>query len=255
MGDQRVALILGASGDIGAAIAWALAKDGVKVALAGRDGERLEELARSIGNDSARAFAGDLQYEGEAAKLVQDTIAYFGRLDILVTAAAQFRQGTLVDLSPADWREGFAAMFFGAVQAVQAAWSELSVQRGHVILVSGVFAIRPAARSALPSAIAAALLNFAKSTAELGLKDGISVNCILPGPVAGRRLDEQLRRFASAKGLPPSEAALAYAAQLGIDRIGKPEDVGHAVRFLVSADAQQICGASLVIDGGITRAM
>ncbi|MDB5557604.1 MAG: short chain dehydrogenase [Enterovirga sp.] len=255
MGTRRVALVLGATGDIGGAVARALAGDGVDIVLSGRDTAGLHALAATIEGSSVLPLSADLTEDGAAAKLVADAAAAFGRIDILVTAAAQFRPGTMLDLSATDWTEGFAAMFFGAVQAVQAAWPHLAATRGHAILVSGVFAIRPSARSALPSAIAAALLNFAKSSAELGLRDGVSVNCVLPGPVAGRRLDEQLVRFGAARGLDPVAAAQAYAAQFGIDRIGAPADVAKAVRFLVSEDAAQIRGASLVIDGGITRAM
>jgi len=255
MGVRRAALVLGATGDIGGAIARKLAADGIDVVLSGRHAGRLHALAATIEGAEARAIAADLSEQGAARNLADQAAMAFGRLDILVTAAAQFRQGTVLDLSADDWAEGFAAMFFGAVEAVRTAWPHLAAARGQIVLVSGVFAIRPAARSVLPSAIAAALLNFAKSTAELGLRDGVAVNCVLPGPVSGRRLDEQLVRFAAARGLEPADAAAAYAAQFGIDRLGDPDDIANAVLFLVSAEAAQIRGASLVIDGGITRAV
>jgi 3-oxoacyl-[acyl-carrier protein] reductase len=116
-----------------------------------------------------------------------------------------------------------------------------------------VFAYKPPAGGALPGALAAAVLNFTKSAADLGLRDGIRVNCILPGPIAGRRLDENLTRLMTERGLSHEAALAAYAKQLGIARVGAPEDIAAAIGWLVSPAAEFIRGASLVLDGGGLR--
>lgn len=254
----RAALVLGASGDIGAATAFELARGGADVALAGRSAETLKRLAKAMQDETGRrvvACPGDLSDPATPSMIVDRTVDQLGRLDILVTSAAQFRQGDVLQLSPEDWTDGFAAMFFGAVAAVKAAWPHLAAARGHIVMVSGVFAIRPSARAALPSAIAAAVQNFAKSTAELGLPQGISVNCVLPGPIDGRRLDEQLSRFAAERGLSRELALQAYAERFGIERIGRPEDVAKLIGFLTDPANGYLRGASVVIDGGISRAV
>jgi 3-oxoacyl-[acyl-carrier protein] reductase len=255
---RRVALVLGGNGDIGSAAAMALAKTGCDLAIIGRRQESLETLAREIAERTGVTVlpvAVDVRHEDAAERVVGMVLQKLGRLDVLVSAAGEFKQGSLLDLSPEDWTNGFAAMFFGAVRFVKAAWPHLMERQGHVVLVTGIFATRPRATAALASAIAAALLNFSKSAAEQGMRDGVTVNAVLPGPVAGRRFDKQIERFAAAQGLGLAEAAQAYARTLGVDRASKPEEIAQAIAFLVSDTNTHIRGASVVVDGGLTRSL
>jgi 3-oxoacyl-[acyl-carrier protein] reductase len=139
------------------------------------------------------------------------------------------------------------------VNAITQAWPHLVAARGHVVTVSGLFAVQPSARGALPSAIAGALLNFTKTTAEIGLRDGVSVNSVLPGPTEGRRLRENLRAHPDYQGLDDAAFFRAYAKRFGIERLGRPEDVAELVAFLTSDKARHIRGASIVLDGGFSR--
>jgi 3-oxoacyl-[acyl-carrier protein] reductase len=254
----KAALILGGSGDIGAATALRLAKDGYDIILAGRSADRLADVATRIEQSCTRrvfTFAQDLREPGAADALVSSAAAAAGRLDVLACCAGEFKRGDLLSLTPQDWEDGFGAMFFGAVKVVRNAWPHLKTTRGRVVMISGVFAHKPPAAGALPGVLAAAVLNFTKSAADLGLRDGISVNCVLPGPIAGHRLDENLNRLSAERGLPRAEAAQVYARNLGIERVGKPEDVAEAIAFLVSPAAEFIRGSSLVVDGGSLRVL
>ena len=250
-GERRVALVLGGSGDIGRAVAQRLAADGVDIALSGRSGTALAEAASAIAG--ARSYAGDLAQPAAAEKLVGDVVRDFGRLDIVVGSAGAFRHGEFLSLTPTDWTEGFAAMFFGTVNVVTQAWPHLVAARGHLVTVTGLFAVQPSARGALPSAIAGALLNFTKTTAEIGLRDGVSVNSVLPGPTEGHRQRENLRARADYQGLDDEALFSAYAKRFGIERLAKPEDVADLVAYLTSDKARHIQGASIVIDGGFSR--
>jgi len=257
-GAKKVALVLGGSGDIGAAVAMRLATDGYDILLSGRSAEKLRVTAAHIERASSRRvwpLAHDLREPDAADALVKDAIAAAGRIDVLACCAGEFKRGDLLTLSADDWQAGFGAMFFGAVNAVRASWPHLKKVRGRVVMIAGVFAYKPPAAGALPGALAAAVLNFTKSSGELGLRDGIAVNCVLPGPIAGRRLDENLTRLMASRGLSHDEALDAYAKQLGIERVGTPEDVAEAVAFLVSPKADFVRGASLVVDGGSLRAL
>jgi 3-oxoacyl-[acyl-carrier protein] reductase len=254
---NKAALILGGSGDIGAATALRLAKDGYDIILAGRSVDRLSNAAKGVERlgSCVFTFAQDLREQGAAETLVSSAIAAAGRLDVLVCCAGEFKRGDLLSLTPQDWEDGFGAMFFGAVNVVRASWPHLKVARGRIVMISGVFAHKPPAAGALPGVLAAAVLNFTKSAADLGLRDGISVNCVLPGPIAGHRLDENLERLAAERGLPRAEAEKLYARNLGIERVGKPEEVAEAISFLVSPSAAFVRGSSLVVDGGNLRVL
>lgn len=249
--ERRVALVLGGSGDIGRAVAQRLAADGVAIALAGRSQTALAEAASVI--PGARTYAGDLAQPAAADKLVGDVVRDFGRLDIVVGSAGAFRHGEFLSLTPADWTEGFAAMFFGTVNVVTQAWPHLVAARGHLVTVTGLFAVQPSARGPLPSAIAGALLNFTKTTAEIGVRDGVSVNSVLPGPTEGNRQRESLRARAEYQGLDDDAMFKAYAKRFGIERLAKPEDVAELVAYLTSDKGRHIQGASIVIDGGFSR--
>ena len=252
-GGRRVALVLGGSGDIGRATAVRLAADGVEIALTARSKSALDKVASSIVGDRIGAYPCDLTQASDVEQLVRDVVRDFGRLDILVASAGSFGHGDFLTLKPSDWTDGFAAMFFGTVNAVTQAWPHLVATRGHVVTVSGLFAVQPSARGALPSAIAGALLNFTKTTAEIGLRDGVSVNSVLPGPTEGRRLRENLRAHPDYQGLDEEAFFRAYAKRFGIERLGKPEDVAELIAFLTSDKARHIRGASIVLDGGFSH--
>jgi 3-oxoacyl-[acyl-carrier protein] reductase len=144
-------------------------------------------------------------------------------------------------------------MFFGTVRAVTAAWPYLVAAKGHLVTVTGLFAVQPSARGALPSAIAGALLNFTKTTAEIGLRDGVAVNSVLPGPTSGHRQRENLRARPEYHGLDDEALFQAYAKRFGIERLCAPDDVAELVAFLTSDTARHIQGASIVLDGGFSR--
>ena len=252
-GERRVALVLGGSGDIGRATAARLAADGVDIALTSRSQAALDAAASSITGVRVRTYAHDLADPSAAEKLVGDVVRDFGRLDIVIGSAGAFRHGEFLSLAPKDWTDGFAAMFFGTVNVVTQAWPHLVAARGHLVTVTGLFAVQPSARGALPSAIAGALLNFTKTTAEIGLRDGVSVNSILPGPTEGNRQRENLRGRADYKGLDDDALFKAYAERFGIERLAKPEDVAELVAYLTSDKARHIRGASIVVDGGFSR--
>ena len=246
-------MVLGGSGDIGRATARRLAADGVEIALAARSQDALDDAASSIAGVRVNGYACDLSQPSAAQKLIGDVARDFGRLDVVVGAAGAFRHGEFLSLTPQDWTDGFAAMFFGTVNVVTQAWPHLVAARGHLITVTGLFAVQPSARGALPSAIAGALLNFTKTTAEIGLRDGVSVNSVLPGPTEGNRQRDNLRRRPDYQGLDDEALFEAYAKRFGIERLAKPDDVAELVAYLTSEKGRHIQGASIVVDGGFSR--
>ncbi len=254
--EQKVALVTGASGHLGSAIAEELGHLGASVALAARSREKLEPLARHIhaahGAD-AQAFACDLKQPQAAAALLDAVAARFGRLDILVNCAGNFKRGDLLSLTNDEWLDGFNLMFFGAVRVTAAAWPQLARSHGHVVTIAGIHGIAPHAFSMLGGTICAALINFSKSLAEVGLRDGVYVNTVVPGWIESERLTVRVATLANEQGTTPEQMKERMRETLGIMRYGKPADVANTVAFLVTGAYAH--GASLIIDGGMNKSV
>ena len=256
--DNKCAIVAGGSGDIGSAIALRLAELGANLSLAGRTPAKLDAVAARIKQATGRrvlAAPYDLRQGGAAATLVDRTLAEFGRIDIVVTCAGDFKRGTVVSTPRDDWEDGFALMFHGAVGLISAAWPHLKAVGGHVVVISGLHGVEPHGESIIGGAICAALLNFAKAASQTGRRDGVSVNCVVAGYLQGRRLNGMLDKLSSDQGVARDQAEQVFAKQLGLRRLGTPQDVANVVELMVSSKGSYLQGSSIVIDGGVTHAV
>jgi NAD(P)-dependent dehydrogenase (short-subunit alcohol dehydrogenase family) len=254
--DNKCAIIAGGSGDIGSAIALRLAELGANVSLAGRTQTKLDAVAERIRKATGRTVLAapyDLRHASAPATLVDRTIAQFGRLDIVVTCAGDFKRGGVASTPRADWEDGFALMFHGAVSLVSAAWPHLKSGAGHVVMISGLHGVEPHGESIIGGAICAALLNFAKAASQTGRLDGVSVNCVVAGYLQGRRLNGILDKLSHDQGIARDRMEQTFASQLGVRRLGTPQDVANVVELLVSEKGSYLQGSSIVVDGGVTH--
>ncbi len=243
----KVALVTGSGKRrVGNAIIEALAARGYQVAVhynrsaddAQRTVLRLKEQGRH-----AQAFQADVTEEAAVDRLFQQTLAHFGRLDVLVTAAAIWEPKRLEDVTAADLRRLFEVNTLGTFLCCQRAGSIMAGQpEGGAIITIGDWATeRPYANYAAYFPSKGAIPTLTRSLAvELALRNpAVRVNCILPGPVL----------------LPPelaeAERRQAIASTL-VKREGRPEHVAHAVLFLVENDF--VTGVCLPVDGGRTIA-
>ena len=165
----KVALVTGASGGIGTAIATELAREGVDLCLTARDRNKLEEAAGAIAEISGRrpaVHAGDLREPEACSAAVAAAIAAFGRLDIVVNCAGDTKRGDFFKLSEEDWSGGFSVKFHGCVRMTRAAWPHLRQTQGAVINIVGVGSRFGSAEFAIGGAVNVALLNFTKVMAD-----------------------------------------------------------------------------------------
>ena len=185
----RTALITGSNRGIGRAIANRLAEDGARVVLCARDeamlGEAVAEI-RAAGGEAA-GLALDLRLPESATRAVQAALDAFGSLDIVVNNAGATKRGDFLTLTEEDWMDGYALKMFGAVRVTRAAWPYLKAGKGAVVNISGSGGRTPGAQFTIGGSVNAALLSLTKALAELGLQDGVQVNCINPGPVRTAR--------------------------------------------------------------------
>jgi 3-oxoacyl-[acyl-carrier protein] reductase len=138
----------------------------------------------------------------------------------------------------------------GARRLTILAWEALKSSQGCVVLISGSAALDPKPGLAAVATINAAIIALAKAFAEQGVKDGIQVNSVVPGPVMTGRRRSFMEKWAPAHGMTLEEATKAFPAEAGISRYGTPEEIAELMAFLVSPAAKWLTGTSVRMDGG-----
>lgn len=250
----KVAIVTGASRGIGKAIAQTLSAEGMLLVLVARSSELLQTLAESLPNPSL-VHAVDLRGPDAAEPVIKATMDRFGRLDLLVNNAGATVRGDFLELTDANWDDGFALKFLGAMRCCRAAWEHLRASQGSIINIVGIGGRTGSAEFAIGGAVNAALLNLTKVLADRGVADGVRVNAINPGSIATDRLQARIRKFANETGTDLGMATTELARQMKIARFGEPSEISSVVAFLASPHAAYCQGAILDVDGGQTRTL
>jgi 3-oxoacyl-[acyl-carrier protein] reductase len=251
----RTALITGSNRGIGRAIAKRLAEDGARVVLCARDEAMLAEAVaeiRATGGEAA-GIALDLRLPESATRAVQAALDAFGSLDIVVNNAGATKRGDFLTLTEEDWMDGYALKMFGAVRVTRAAWPHLKAGKGAVVNISGSGGRTPGAQFTIGGSVNAALLSLTKALAELGLQDGVQVNCINPGPVRTARFEKRLAMTAAEHGVDRETALGIFVREEKITQVGEPEDIAGLVAFLLSKHGRYVHGSLIDADGGSTK--
>jgi 3-oxoacyl-[acyl-carrier protein] reductase len=238
--DGKAALVTGASGGIGAAIARALHEQGAKVVLSGTRQERLEELAESLG-EGAFVCSADLRDAAEPAALVEAAEQVAGPLHILVNNAAMTRDMLALRMSDLDWQAVLDIDLSAPFRLARAVLRGMIRRRaGRIINISSIVGATGNAGQANYAAAKAGLVGMSKSLAQEVASRGITVNVVSPGFV-DTAMTEELSDAQKAK----------LAEQIPLGRIGQPEDIAGAVVYLASDAAAWVTGATLHVNGGM----
>ncbi|MDX3226342.1 SDR family oxidoreductase [Streptomyces sp. ME19-01-6] len=235
----RAALVTGASRGIGLAVAEALTEAGAAVCVTARDPKGLADAVRRLG-PRAIACPGDVADPAHLEEAVSRTLAAFGRLDVLVNnAATNAPLGPLMAADPLAWRTAFTVNVEAPLRLVQAAWRRWMREHGGAVVnicTEGTHGVGPGVGAY--GTTKTALLRLTRQLAA-ELAPSVRVNAVSPGLIR-----TEMARFV----WEPDEPSIA--ATLPLARIGEPEDVARAVRWLLSDEASWITGADLVVDGG-----
>lgn len=257
--EGRVALVAGASQGIGKAIALALAKEGVDVAICARGIEVLEHAAREITAITGRrtlAIQADMTLLEDIQRFVTTAALNFGRIDILVYSANTPGGGTFAQLSDEAWRYHLDVKLLGCIRCSREVIPHMRKNRwGRIIIISGMASrlVRPYAVDNGP--VCGALANFGKQIANEAAPDGILVNTIHPDSTRTARQEYRLARMAREQGITIEEALEQVRSKFPIGRIIEPEDIANLVLFLCSVRASAITGQSIAVDGGVGTAI
>jgi 3-oxoacyl-[acyl-carrier protein] reductase len=238
--DGKPALVTGASGGIGAAIARALHAQGAKVVLSGTRMERLEELAQELG-EGAFVCPADLRDAAEPNALVEAAEKAAGPLHILINNAGMTRDMLALRMSDLDWQAVLDIDLSAPFRLARAALRGMLRRRaGRIVNISSIVGATGNPGQANYAAAKAGLVGMSKSLAQEVASRGITVNVVAPGFI-DTAMTEALNDAQKTK----------LAEQIPLGRIGQPEDIAGAVVYLASDAAAWVTGATLHVNGGM----
>jgi 3-oxoacyl-[acyl-carrier protein] reductase len=237
---NRVALVTGASGGIGTAIAQALHRAGAAVALSGTRETALRQLADRL-EERAHVVVADLAGGGDAGAVVKETEAALGPIDVLVNNAGITRDGLALRMKDDDWQAVLDVNLTAAFRLTRAALRGMMRRRsGRIINISSVSGLLGNPGQANYAASKAGLIGMSKALALEVATRGITVNCLAPGFIETAMTD----------ALPEAVRDDALA-RVPMGRFGSPEDIGTAAVYLASDEAGYVTGQTLTIAGGL----
>lgn len=250
----KAALVFGAGGGLGGAIARSLAAEGACVVVADIDAAAAEITASAIAGAGgrARAIAWDIGDLSVLASRLAEAEAAFGPIDILVNNTGGPPPTPAQGQPPELWSKHFDAMVRSVIAVTDAVLPGMQARGwGRIITSTSSGVVAPIANLGISNALRLALVGWSKTLAREVGRDGITANIVLPGRIATGRivfLDEQKARR---EGRSAAEVTAESTGSIPVGRYGQPAEYGDAVAFLASARASYITGSVLRIDGGL----
>jgi len=240
--ENKVVIVTGAGTGIGAATARRFLREGATVVLNGRREQKLRDTITGIDAAKSLIHAGDVSDEAYIKRLVQDTVARFGRLDVLVNNAGFAIFGPFAELTTADWRRQLATDLDGVYFGTREALPHLLKTRGSIVNVSSASGLGGDWGGSGYNAAKGAVSNLTRSLALEYAARGVRVNAVAPS----------LTTTDATAELAKSEAVMsAFRGRLPMGRPATPDEVAAVIAFLASDDAGFVNGVILPVDGGL----
>lgn len=231
---EKVAVIIAGGSGMGAAAAEKLASEGFKVAILSSSGKG-EALAHRLGG---LGITGSNQSVEDLTKLVEATIARWGRIDVLVNSAGHGPRAPILELSDDDWQRGMETYFLNVVRAARLITPLMQKQGGgSIINISSAWTFEPTDMFPTSSVFRAGLASFTKIFADTYAVDNIRMNNVLPGWIDSLPKTDERRD------------------SVPLQRYGTSEEVAATIAFLASPGAAYITAQNIRVDGGVTRSV
>ncbi len=254
---DRVVVIAGATGMLGAAAAHAFAAEGARLVLLGRSEDKLQTLQAALMAGGATAVHSqliDLASASATDAAIAAVLRLHQRIDVLVAAAGAAQGGVFWEIDDAEWQRSLDLKLHGTVRLLRAALpSMIAARGGRIVIVAGNAGRQPEPRMLPGAAANAALLAIVRGLAEEIGPHGVAINAINPGPVRSARWDNMMQAAARRDGITPAEAQIAFLAKAALRRIATPEEIAAHIAFLGSPRAAHLTGSAVTVDGGSTK--
>jgi len=250
--EKKIAVINGASGGIGSAIAEKLATD-YHLILLGRNESKLKKLVHQIKTNTPASQAEYVKVDFTDLTSIQKTADFLevhkGNIKILVNSMGMVPVGMLHEVSEIDWENAIQVSLMSAIRLVKY-FSPLMCEKGSIVLVNGVLAIQSDAKFVISSTITGALRNFAKAISKDLSRRNIRVNSVLPGATKTNLWEEITKTLGKEFNVSSEDLSNNIAKENPLLRIALPEDIANAVVFLTQDSSSYINGTMLTVDGG-----
>ena len=251
----KCAIVCAASKGLGRASALSLAREGARVVMCARTAGTLEASAAAIREATGALvvpIVADVGRADDVARLLDQSAAALGAIDILVTNTGGPKSGPFETLSDEDWTTSIDSLLLSVVRLCRGVIPHMRRRgAGRILNVTSVSVKQPIDGLALSNALRAAVTGLSKSLANELAADNILVNCVAPGYTRTDRVVELAEAAALREGITADAVQRRTEAQIPLRRLGTPEEFGDVVAFLASDRASYMNGSTVVIDGAV----
>jgi len=254
----KTALILGGSKGLGRGVADTLAAEGVAVALVARGKEALDQAVSEIRSRGAKAigFAADLAKWPSIEDAANAARKQLGAIDILLNNSGGPPPSGVAGVSAKVWEEQFQAMVLPLFRITDLLIGDMRARKwGRILNVASMSVVEPIATIGVSNTLRSAIVGWAKTLATETARDGITVNTLLPGPIATDRTVQISRAAAERQKISVEEAMQRNAQSIPVGRLGTPAEFGAVAAFLASPLAAYVTGSLIRVDGGAIRSV
>lgn len=257
----KAALVAASSKGLGRAVAAELAAGGAKVMISSRDEASLSRVAGEMSGATGAEVAyhvADVSRDEDIPKLVEAAVERFGGIDILVNNAGGPPGGGFDSVSDDDWREAFEANLMSVVRLIRSTLPHMrgrGEHGGRILNIASSSIKQPIDNLILSNVMRAGIAGLSKSLAsELG-PEGILINVLGPGRILTERSASLDERVAESSGVPVEDVREQMTSRIPLGRYGTPEEFARVAAFLCSSANSYVTGQSLLVDGGLVKAL